>query len=68
MIDAKGRKPEDTASGCHDRATHDRDEAAGEVNPQMRARLVSSADVWTKRAKLLARLESSRGGEEVARS
>lgn len=67
MIEPKGRKPEDTASGCRDHATHDRDEAAGEVNPQMRARLVSSADTWTRRANLLARLESGRDGEVGSR-
>jgi hypothetical protein len=65
MTEPKGRKPEDTAAGCLQRASKHRAEAAGEVNAQMRVRLESSAEVWTKRANLLTRLESQRElGEE----
>ena len=60
MAAPKGRKPEDTAAGCLLRASEHRAEAAEEVNAQMKVRLESSADVWTKRANLLTRLESQR--------
>ncbi len=60
MAEVKGRRAEDTARGCRVRADHNREEASSELNEQMRARLESSADAWTKRANLLQRLETSR--------
>jgi hypothetical protein len=51
------RKAEDTATGCRDRATKDRQLAADEPNALMRDRLESSAAAWSARASLLERLE-----------
>lgn len=52
------RKREDTAEGCRELAQDDQVRAAAAVSGHMRHVLQRSAEAWTTRAKLLARLES----------
>lgn len=53
------KKAEDTPEGCRAMAEGDRERAAATDTERMRGRLEQSADAWTKRADLLARLEAS---------
>ena len=52
------KKPEDTSQGCRDFAAADLDRAAGITGGHARGRYEYSAEVWTARANLLARLEA----------
>jgi hypothetical protein len=51
------RKREDTAAGCRELAQDDEARAAASASDHMRDVLNRSAEAWSERAKLLARLE-----------
>ena len=59
-ISVPHRKPEDTAAGCRILANDDLERAELSDSAHMRLRLVSSADAWGARAKMLDRIEGNR--------
>jgi hypothetical protein len=60
------RKAEDSADGCRALERDDRERAAANSNPHMRAVLERSADAWSSRARLLDHLERDFTGRAAA--
>ena len=56
-MNLRRKKPEDSAEGCRALALADFERATAMTVPHMRAILERSAEAWTRRAKLLERLE-----------
>ena len=60
------RKAEDSADGCRALERDDRERAAANSSPHMRAVLERSAEAWSARARLLDHLERDFTGRAAA--